>query len=133
VISVDEWAVKAHETIHTSEVVAQDFTVFDEAGNPLGVRIQSSIRKGQVDARLTKDYDLKRAYWDFLEVGGIDAYMYFGKVLAGFTLAELVAFGVADQDPDTPDTEWKVRQSIERGRSEWGEALRRIGIRVSWR
>ena len=59
--------------------------------------------------------------------------MYFGKVVAGFTLKELTAFGKTDIDPDTPDSEWKVRESIERGRSEWGEALYRIGIRAEWR
>lgn len=131
-MTVDEWAVKAHETVHASDVIAQNYSTFDESGNPLGPPIQVTERKTQADTQAALDFDLKNAYSNFLETG-IDAYMYFGKVVAGFTIKELAAFGQADNNPDTPDSEWKVRESIERGRSEWGMALRHIGIRADWR
>jgi len=128
-MTADDWAIKAHETIHASEVCAQNYSAFDGGGNTLGVQVQESVRKGQIDSQATKDFDLKQAYGDFLETG-VDAYIYFGKVIAGFTIKELADFGKADKS--MPDTEWKVRESIERGRSEWGNTLRRVGIRAKW-
>ena len=123
--TADEWAVKAHETIHASEVASQDYSTFDEAGNPLGVQVQVSIRQFQVDADATNTLDLKNAYFAFIEKHGDDAIIYFAKVIAGFTLKEL--------STKTGHSEWNVREAIERGRSEWGNALRRIGIRAQWR
>jgi hypothetical protein len=131
-MTIDEWAIRAHEVVHSSEVIAQSYSTFNESGDPMGPRVQMTERKSQADTQASLDYDLKKTYSLFLDIG-IDAYMYFGKVVAGFTLKELTAFGKTDIDPDTPDSEWKVRESIERGRSEWGEALYRIGIRAEWR
>lgn len=131
-MTVDEWAIRAHEVVHSSDVIAQNYSTFDESGNPIGARVQLTERKTQVDAQACLDYDLKNTYSVFLDIG-IDSYLYFGKVVAGFTLKELTAFCKTDGDPDMPDSEWKVRESIERGRIEWGEALCRIGIRAQWR
>lgn len=128
-MTADDWAVKAHETVHASEVVAQNYSTFDDMGNALGSPVQITARRTQADIQASLDYDLKRAYSTFLD-SGIHAYIYFGKVVAGFTIRELVSFGEADDNPDTPDTEWKVRECIELGRTEWRMTLRHMGIRA---
>lgn len=124
-MTVDEWANKAHEVIHSSEVPGQEYTAFDDIGNPLGVQVQVSVRMFQVGAHLTNSLDLKNAYFQFLEEHKDDAVLYFAKVVAGFTLKELAK--------TSGRSEWQVRSAIERGRSQWGNALRRIGVRAQWR
>lgn len=128
-MTADDWAIRAHETVHASEVVAQNYSTFDDKGNAIGSPVQVTARKTQADVQASLDYDLKTAYSKFFDTG-IHAYIYFGKVVAGFTIKELVTFGEADKNPDSPDTEWKVRECIELGRTEWRMALFRIGIKA---
>lgn len=131
--SADEWLVEAYEAIHSSDVAAQSYAIdwdIREGGIPQTTR--PGTRPNQVDVGFVRNYDLKKAYDRFVQEQGIDARAYIANCL-GWSIARLTEnLPLTFKGEDVPDTEWKVRQSIERGRSEWGNTLRRIGVRSTW-
>ena len=42
-MTIDEWAIRAHEVVHSSEVIAQSYSTFNESGDPMGPRVQMSL------------------------------------------------------------------------------------------
>ena len=59
-MTIDEWAIRAHEVVHSSEVIAQSYSTFNESGDPMGPRVQMTERKTQADTQASLDYDLKK-------------------------------------------------------------------------
>lgn len=121
--TTDEWAAVAYEMVNGSDVAAQAYSTFDEGGNPLGVTVQRSRSKGEADLQMCMNFDLKRAFSEFLESGD-DAVIYLSKVVAGFTFKELTE--------KTGGTMYAVRKSVDAGRSVWGTYLHRLGIHFKW-
>jgi len=131
--SADEWLIYTYEAIHSSPIPAQSYVAdWDKEHGGIPQASKLDIRLGQTDIGVTKDYDLKKRYMWFVRDHGLDARVYIANCL-GFSIRRLaVELPNTFIGSDVPDTEWKVRQAIERGRSEWGNILRSIGIRSSW-
>lgn len=129
--SADEWVIYVHESIHSSAVPAQPFAVdWDANSGGVARTTRPGMRPGQSDVAFTKDYDLKKLYYSFLDKHDVVARTYVANCM-GFSikkLAELMPLSFEG----APDSEWKVRQAIEEGRSEWGNDLRSIGIKSTW-
>ena len=121
--SVDQWAIAAHELVITSDLGAQSYGTFDDAGTPLGTNIQRSVRQGEADQQVCLNYDLKEAFANFLEEGD-SSVIYLSNVVAGFSIKELTE--------KTGETAYSIRKSIDVGRSVWGTYLYKLRIRAAW-
>lgn len=130
--SADEWMRYAYEALHTSLIPAQQYAAsYDDQKGGIPQSTKEPYRVGQNDRMATKDMDVKKAYYRFLDNGGIDAYVYVASCL-GFSIRRLAVLVPATfVGGEEVNTEWKVRQSIEKGRSEWGTTLYAIGIKIS--
>jgi len=131
--SADEWLIYAYEAVHSSEVAAQSYAIdWDAQKGGIPQTTRPGMRPGQSDVGFTRDLDLKRIYLKFIEEGGVDARAYTANCLGHSIKLLAEQLPLTFPGEDTPDSEWKVRQSIERGRSEWGNTLRSVGIRSTW-
>lgn len=128
----DDWMIEAHEKAFGSEVPAQN-PIADQG--PKGFlatgEVRVAPRVGQADMGPVARADMLKAYDQFHEEvdDDFDALLYIANCF-GYSIRWLAVNAKAEY-PDAPDTDWKVRSSIERGRSVWGVVLRRRGFRIT--
>ena len=133
-MTADEWMVDIHETVHGSPVAAQN-PVADQGqkGVLAAGEVRVAPRPGSADIGHVARADKLLVYERFHEAvdDDGDAALYIANCF-GYSIRWL-AVNAKNVWPGAPDTDYKVRSAIERGRSHWSIVLRRGGFRVQER